>query len=124
MSVGLRLPEFQGGASAFLHTTPIFTDLGQRGKRPINRVFFGEKWCYALGMGIPGRRPILDLEKDEVVIRKVREKVRFDDRPDLRGLARELGFKSHRNLYFVAERYEAAKGLRPDQREAPPASTE
>lgn len=71
-----------------------------------------------VGMGTPGRKPLLDPAKDEQVMREVREKVRFEERPDLRGLARQLGYKSHRNLYFVAERYEASKGLAPDQREA------
>ena len=71
-------------------------------------------------MGIPGKQPLLDPVKDEATIRMIREKVRFDDRPNLRGLAADFGFKSHRNLYFVAERYEARKGLLPDQREEAP----
>lgn len=73
-------------------------------------------------MGIPGRRPILDPVKDEETIRQIREKIRFEDRPDLRGIAAEYGFKSHRNLYFVAERYERDHGLKPDQKQEAPDS--
>ena len=85
----------------------------------------GENRCYHLVVGIPGRKPKLDPLVDQDAIRQIREKVRFEDRPDLRTLAERYGFKSHRHLYFVAERYEASRGLRPDQKEeAPAASTD
>lgn len=75
-------------------------------------------------MGSAGRKPLLDPVTAEVDLRRLREMLRFGPRISIRAMAREFGFQSHGSLYNAATRYEASKGLKPDQKEdAPPAPT-
>jgi hypothetical protein len=43
--------------------------------------------------------------------------LRFGPRPPLRQMAEDFGFKAHASLYNSAERYEASKGLKPEEKE-------
>lgn len=76
-----------------------------------------------------GRTPIIDPIKHPAACRAVREAVRFGSRksnpipgaPLVRwsAMCRQYGFKSHRSLFMIADRYEATYGLGREDREDP-----